>query len=96
VFFHPGEECGAEVEAHFLIVIDDFEDSSVGVEYAGGGVLGVTFGVNSFVPVVVWVGGVLDFDFFQPGIFSGRLVKVTVYANVIIHEIDFPPGSNRE
>jgi hypothetical protein len=43
------------------------------------------------------VGGILDFDVFQPGVFPGRLVKMSVNANApmaapTIHPQ--PPGTN--
>lgn len=57
----------------------------VRAEYPGSRILPVTLFRDFGVPIVVWIGGILKFDVFQPRIFARRLVKVTVYANIPLH-----------
>lgn len=39
---------------------------------------------------MVWLRGVLEFNFFKPGVFSGRLIEVAVDADVVVNQPVFP------
>ena len=80
----PGEQGGAEVEAHPGVVVEDADDLVFDVLDARGAVGGVALGGDAVVPVVVGRGGVLDLDGFEPWIFAGRLVEVAVDADVAV------------
>jgi hypothetical protein len=82
---HPGEEGRAEVETDLGVVIDDIDDPALAVQDARSGVGGVALGVYPFVPVMIGIGRILHFHFFQPGIFPGRLVEVAVNADESFH-----------
>ena len=77
----PREEGGAEVEAHAGVVIDDADDLVFRIGDARGAIGGVTLCGDAVVPVMVWGGGVLDFDGLEPGILPGRLIEVAVDAH---------------
>jgi len=57
------------------------------IELAGDRVRSVTLGGDPGVPVMVRVGGILQFHRLEPGIFSRRLIKMTVDADVLSHDI---------
>ena len=52
------------------------------VKDARGGIRRVTLGGDALVPIVIRVGGVLQFDRFQPGILARRLIEMAVNADV--------------
>ena len=82
--FHPGEERGTEVEANTGVIVDDLDNTTFVVQNAGRSIGRVAFEVDLFVPVVKGRGGVLHFHDFQPGVLTGRLIKVTVNTNIFI------------
>ena len=43
----------------------------------------VTFKVYSFIPIVKRICAFLDFNCFEPRIFSGRLIKVTMDCQIV-------------
>ncbi len=90
LFLEPDEQGRAEIEADFGVVVDDLLDVPFAVENARGGIGGVALGGDALVPVVVRVGGILEFDGFEPGIFPRRLVEVAVDADVAIHDWTTP------
>lgn len=81
LFQQPGEQGGAEVEAHPGVVVENADDVVAGVGDARGAVGGVALGGDALVPVVEGGGGFLEFDGFEPGVFTGRLVEVAVDAD---------------
>eukprot|EP00825_Cyclidium_porcatum_P010526 TRINITY_DN15392_c0_g1_i1.p2 TRINITY_DN15392_c0_g1~~TRINITY_DN15392_c0_g1_i1.p2 ORF type:complete len:175 (+),score=7.95 TRINITY_DN15392_c0_g1_i1:783-1307(+) len=85
-FLHPGQECGAEVEADLCVVVRQFYDVAFIVQDAGNGVRRVAFGQNPFIPVMVGISGILNFNGFEPRVFPWRLVKVAVNADVSLHQ----------
>ncbi len=85
VVLHPGKQGGSEIEADAGIVVNDLDDVSLVVEDAGGRVGRITLRRDALVPVVVGVGGILDFHRFQPGVFPRRLIEVTMDAEISFH-----------
>src|SRR4051794_15221577 len=82
---YPGEERRAEVEADLRIVADNARDVPLAVHDSRGGVRRVTLGGDALVPVVVRVGGILEFHPFQPGILPWWLIEVAVNAQIFFH-----------
>ena len=78
---HPGEDGGAEVEAHLGVVAGDIHDALLPVEDARSGVRGVALCRYPLVPVVVREGRILYLHRLKPGVFARRLVKVAVNAD---------------
>jgi hypothetical protein len=66
-------------------IVDDFYNFSGFIQYARGGVRGVTFDVNALIPIVVRIGGVLQFDRFQPRVFPRGLVEVSMHTYITFH-----------
>jgi hypothetical protein len=83
--FHPGEERRAKIEAYLSIVAHDVHDASLVVEDPRGGIRGIAFGGHPLVPIVIGVGGVLDLERFQPGIFPRRLIEMAMDAQISFH-----------
>ena len=54
--FHPREQRRPEVEADASVVVDDFFDTPLPIEYARGAVWQVTLGSDALIPVVVRTG----------------------------------------
>ena len=53
-----------------------------------GGVGRVAFGGDALVPIVIGIGGILQFDGFQPGIFARRLIKMPVNAEITLFHVE--------
>jgi len=85
MYFHPGKKGRAEIEAYPSIVVDNIDNAAASAKKAGSGVRGITFRIDPLVPVMVGTGRIIDFHFFQPGIFPRRLVKMAVNANEAFH-----------
>ena len=90
----PGDQRGTEIEANLRVVIHDVDDFLFPIENARGRIGCVAFSGHPFVPIMVGIGRVLNLDGFKPGILSGRLIEVRVYANVAIGHV-FPRSSER-
>ncbi len=69
--FHPQEQGRPEIEADPGIVADDRHDAAFAVQIPGGGIGVIALGGDPFIPVMIGIGGILDLDGFQPGIFAG-------------------------
>src|SRR3984885_379844 len=82
LLLHPRQYCGPEVKAHFCVVVEHFENAILGVENSRGCVGSVAFGCYAFVPVVVGIGGILQFNCLEIRILAWRLIKMSVDANV--------------
>jgi hypothetical protein len=85
--FHPGKERRTEVEADLRIVVDNVHDPFLRVQDAGGGVRRVTFRGDLFIPIMVGIRGILEFNLLQPRVFSGRLIKMAMDAYITIHSV---------
>ena len=48
----------------------------------GGGL-----GGDALVPVMIRIGGFLELDGFQPGIFPGRLIKMAMNTKITVHKV---------
>ena len=81
----PGQERGTEVEADLAVIVHDFNDLTLLVQYAGGRIGRVAFRGDALVPVMIRESGILKFDGFQPCIFTRRLIKVTMDADKAVH-----------
>ena len=82
IFFEPREQGRPEVEADPRIVVHDANDLVLAVDDARGPVGRIAFGGDPFIPIVVGRGRILGLDGFKPGIFSRRLIKMAVNADV--------------
>src|ERR1700693_5940477 len=83
---HPRKQGRAAVETDAGVVVDDLCDPARLVEDPRGAVRQITLGGNALVPVVVGRGGILELDRFQPGVFTWRLVKVTMDTQITCHQ----------
>lgn len=64
------------------MVADDAGYAAFIIKQPGRAVRRVALAGYPFVPVVEGMGGVLFFDFFEPGMLTERLIKVAVDADV--------------
>ena len=84
VFFQPGKERGAKVVADFRIGINNVYNLSVAIEDAGSCIWGVTLCSYFCIPIVVRIGGILQLNLLQPGVFAGRLIEMPVNAYITV------------
>ena len=83
VRFHPRKQSGSEVEADARIIVDDLFDYTLAIKDPGGRVRTITFGSDPFVPIVVRVCGILNFNNFQPCIFPWGLIKMSMNTDIL-------------
>src|SRR5262249_9747542 len=88
LLLQPGEQRRAKIKTHPGIVIDNSYNPVRAIENARGGIGSITLGGDAFVPVMVRMGRVLQFDSFQPWILPRWLVEVTVHADIALHRGD--------
>src|SRR5262245_36945924 len=88
LLLQPGKQRGAKIKTHSGIVIDNSHNPVSTIENARGGIGGITLGGDAFVPVMIRLRRVLQFDSFQPWILPRWLVEVTVYADIALHRGD--------
>ncbi len=88
IFFQPGEQGRPEVEADARVVVHDADDLVLAIDDARGAVGRIAFRGDPFVPVVVGRGRILGLDRFEPGVFSRRLIKMAVNADVAFRGVD--------
>src|ERR1019366_3462076 len=81
---HPGEQRGADVEADPRIVVNDACNAVVRSQDAGSSVGSVTLGGDALIPVMIRIGGFLELDGLEPGIFPGRLIKMTMNTRIAV------------
>jgi hypothetical protein len=86
----PGQERGADIEAHIREIIDPPLRLAVAIEQLGLGVDFVALLDYALVPVVERGRGGLFVDFSGPGIFAGRLIKMAVYRDEFLHWVILP------
>jgi hypothetical protein len=89
MYFHPGEEGWAKIEADTGIVADDPHDAAITVQIPCGCIGGITLGSDPFIPVMIGIGRILDLYGLKPGVFAGWLVKVAMYAEESFHHYSF-------
>src|SRR3989338_8013195 len=87
--FHPRQKRRAEVKTYLGIIIDDIDNVLAGIKNAGSGIGGITLGADPLVPIAIRLGGILELNVFKPGIFSRRLIEMTVDTDETLH--DFLP-----
>jgi hypothetical protein len=85
MFFHPGEKRGSKIEADLGIVVDDIDNSLIVIQNPRGRIWRVALRGDAPIPVVIGIGGVLNFYLFEPGIFSRGLIEVPMNANIAVH-----------
>jgi hypothetical protein len=64
------------------VVIDDLRDAILAIQNPCRRVGRIALGGNAFIPIVKWCGGILNFDGIEPRIFTGRLIKMPVNADI--------------
>ena len=80
------------------VIVEDLMNVALLIEDTGPSVGGVAFEVDPFVPIMKRCCAVLRFEYFQPGIFARRLVKMTVNASeflILVHLV-FPFGTEKK
>ena len=77
----PFKQGRAYVKTHVRVVIYHFNNIFFEVKNSGKGILGITLRSNPFIPVMIGPGRILPLKGVQPGIFPGRLIKMTVYTD---------------
>ncbi len=82
VVLEPAQQRGAKVEADARVVIDDADDLVLRVHNARCAVWRIALGADALVPVVIRRGRVLRLHGLEPRVLAGRLVEVTVNADV--------------
>src|ERR1700681_1573882 len=80
--FEPGKQSRAEIKAHHSVVVNQLDDALFIVENARGSIGRIAFRGDPFVPVMVWISGILQLNRFERRILSGRLIEMTVNTNV--------------
>src|SRR5205814_1222434 len=82
----PRQQSRSKIEADVGVVISNFLYIAIAIQDSRCSVWRVTFGCNAFVPVMVGVGGVLQFDKLKPCVLPRRLIKVPVNTDVPFHQ----------
>src|ERR1700739_1060744 len=82
LIFHPGEKGRTEIETDSFVVIDQLDDAIFRIKNARGGIGRITLRRDALVPVVIWISGILELDGLEIRVLAGRLVEVTVDADV--------------
>src|SRR5579864_4557184 len=85
LLLHPGQQCWSKIETDLRVVVRDFGDAAFRVENARRRIGRVALSGDSLVPIVKGVGGILNFNRFQPRILTRWLVQVAVNADVTFH-----------
>jgi hypothetical protein len=67
------------------IIIDERRNLPLGTEETGGTIRRITFCRYALIPVMKRGCTPLDFDRFQPGIFAGWLIKMSMDTTKIFH-----------
>src|SRR5262245_20263307 len=84
--FKLGEQGRTEVETDLRIIVDEPDDLVVAVENPRHGIRSIALRCNPFIPVMIRVCRILQFDAFEPRILARGLVEMAVNANVAFHE----------
>ena len=78
VLLNPTEKSRAKIKAYFFIIVNETDDSSSVIKYSCRCIRRVAFTVYSFIPIMIWISGFLSLYTLQPGVFPGRLIKMSV------------------
>ena len=78
----PRQEGGTEIETDERIIVDDGGDAVVAIENPRCRIRGITLRSYSFVPIVIRVSRILQFNRLEPRVFARRLIEVSVDADV--------------
>src|ERR1700741_2349836 len=89
--FHPGKQRRAKIEGHLRVIIHQLHDALFVVENARDRVWSVALRRDFFVPVMIGISGILQFDSLQGRIFPRRLIKMAVDAEVARAHFEPPP-----
>ena len=93
VNLHPGEKCGAHVEAEELVIIGDVLNAvATQVENPGESVGAVALIIDPVIPIGKRLGAGLVVDDPRPGVFPGGLVKMSVNDERSRHVSSFTYG----
>ncbi len=84
---YPCKQCRAEIKVQVFIIIYFEDNFSCLIKYIGFGIGQVTLMIYPFIPVMEGCCAWLQLNFTGPGVFSRRLVKMTVYADKNIIQI---------
>ena len=84
LFFHPRQECRAEIEAHARVIVENTNDFIVRIQNPRNSVCCVTFKIDALVPIVERGGSILLFHDFEPRVFTRRLIKMSVDTDVFL------------
>ena len=79
---NPTHERGAHVETHVLVVVYYVYNVAMRAQYTASGIGAIALARDAVVPVVVRARAGLVLDDAGPGIFAGRLVKMSVNGKV--------------
>ncbi len=82
IFFQPGEQGRPEVEADARVVVHDADDLVLAIDDARGAIGRIAFRRDALVPIVVGCRRIFGLHRFEPGVFSRRLIKMAVNAEV--------------
>ena len=63
------------------------DDLAIPTKHARGSIRPVAFRRDAFVPIVIGICGILYFYFFQPRVFPWRLIKMSMDADILFHEV---------
>src|ERR1700687_4269715 len=79
---YPRKQRRTEIEADLRVVVYELHDPLFAIQNSGQSVRRIALGGDSFVPVMIWIRGILQLDGFERGVLSRRLVEMSVDANV--------------
>ena len=83
--FKPREQRSTEVETDLGVIIDEPDDLVIPIENPRDGIRRIALRRNTLVPIVVRIGRILQLDAFEPRVFTGGLIEMTVNTNVAVH-----------
>jgi hypothetical protein len=84
MFFDPGQKRGTKIEIDLRVVVDDIHNPSIRIEDTRGGVGGIAFCSDSFIPIMVGIGGILELHRLKPGVLPRGLVKMPMDTNISV------------
>ena len=86
--FHPRHKRGPEIETDLSVIVRDLLDHTFGIQNTRCAVGPVTFSGHTLIPIVIRMCGILNFDNFQPGILTGRLVEMPVNTDIFFQDLN--------
>ncbi len=75
----PGKQGGADVEIYISKIIDDIQEAELIVPNPGAGIGSIALPGNPGIPVGKGIGALFQFNFFNPGVFPGGLIKMAMH-----------------